>query len=349
MARRKNKKPNNSALWAVLLVIVVAGAACGGYFYYTRWLVPNIRKEGKLFIPTGATYNQALDSIAPFLENKETFAWLARHKNYQAKIWPGRYTVKTGESNQELLQRLLYGVQDEIPIRIGNYSSIFEMAGRVAPLLETDSAKMVAAMLEADFAKGCDTAALTAFYFPDTYNFHWNTSAAQFVKRMKSVYDQYWTAQRIAEAQAQNLTPMQATTLASIVQLESAHADEQPRVAGLYLNRLKIGMKLDADPTVIYAKKKAEGFNTKIQRVYYKDLAIASPYNTYRVAGLPPSPICMPNKSAMEAVLHPVRHDFLYFVADPSKPGYHIYARTLAEQEKNAATYRQWLNKNNIQ
>lgn len=348
MSRRKKNNPKKKYLSLALIVLLLA-AGCGGYFYYSRWLAPNIGHTGKLYIPTGATYAQVLDSLKPFLKNKASFEWLAKQKKYDFRVKPGRYTLTKGESNNAVINRLRIGAQDEISIRIGNYASIYELAGKVGPFLETDSAGLITAMTEAGFAKGYDTAALIFFYFPDTYNFHWNTSGPAFVERMKYQFDQYWTEGRKEEAKERNMTSLEVTTLASIVQLESAKVDEQPRVAGLYLNRLKIGMKLDADPTVIYAMKKADGFQRKIHRVYYKNLAIESPYNTYKYKGLPPSPICMPNRSALDAVLHPAEHKFLYFVADPQRPGYHIYAATLKEQEENAEKYREWLNRNNVQ
>lgn len=334
---------------SVLLVLLLLAAGAGGYYYYRNWLQPNISRSGKLYIPSGAGYEQVLDSIRPLLRDPGSFAWLARQKKYDHRVKPGRYTLKAGESNNTVINRLRLGEQDQISIRIGNYASIFELAGRVGPLLETDSAGLVQAILGAGFARGYDTAALIFFFFPDTYNFHWNTSGKAFAERMKKVYDRYWTPEKIQEARDRNMSPLEVTTLASIVQLESAKTDEQPRVARLYLNRLKMGMKLDADPTVIYAMRKTEGFKRKIQRVYYKNLAIESPYNTYKNKGLPPSPICMPNKSALEAVLHPAEHDYLYFVADPQRPGYHVYAGTLKEQEENADKYRQWANDNHVQ
>lgn len=348
MARRKKKNKNTTKyIGLVLLVILVAG----GYFgfqYYKKWLAPNVARTGKLYIPTHATYEQVLDSIKPFLKDPESFDWLAKQKKYNSRIKPGRYSITQGENNNTLVNRLRIGDQDEIAIRIGNYASIFELAGKVGAFLETDSAGLVAAITQADFVKGYDTANMLVFFFPETYNFHWNTSGEAFVKRMKSQYDKYWTEERLALARSHNMSPMQVTTLASIVQLESAMPDEQPRVAGLYLNRLRVGMKLDADPTVIFAMKKAEGFKRKIYRVYYKNLAIESPYNTYRYKGLPPGPICMPNESALNAVLQPAEHNFIYFVADATRPGYHVYAATLQEQEVNANKYREWQNAHNV-
>jgi len=343
----KKKKGSNKAGIVIVSIILVAMAG-GGYFYYKNWLQPNTVKAGKLYIPTGSDYNRMMDSLRPFLKDASSFEWLAGQKKYHNNIKPGRYTIRKGEGNAAIINRLRIGEQDEIAIKIGNYSSIYELAGKMGALLETDSAQLIDAMTQADFAQGYDPTELIFFYFPNTYNFHWNTSGKQFVNRMKKEYDKYWTDAKKQEAVNMNMTPLQVTTLASIVQLESAILEEQPRIAGLYLNRLKIGMKLDADPTVIYALKKAQGFTTKIQRVYYKDLTIESPYNTYRNKGLPPGPICMPNKSAIEAVLHPAKHNYLYFVADPQRPGYSIFAATLAEQEANAARYRDWANQNNV-
>lgn len=329
-----------------LLLLLVVGYM--GFRYYQQWFAPNVTREGKLFIPTGASYAQVLDSLRPYLKNSRHFDALARKKQYDVHIKPGRYSMVRGENNNNLINRLRLGAQDEIAIRIGNYSSIFELAGKISPFLEGDSAQIVSAVLRSDRSKGYDTAALLFYFLPDTYHFHWNTSGPQFVARMMQQYDRFWTAERLSLAQNAGMTPFEVTTLASIVQLESAKADEQPRVAGLYLNRLKIGMKLDADPTVIFAMKKATGFQQQIQRVYYKHLAIASPYNTYRNRGLPPGPICMPNASAIDAVLRPAQHQYLFFVADPERPGYHIYATTLKEQEENAKKYRNWLNEKNI-
>lgn len=348
MAKRKSKNKNSRKYIGLVLVVILAVGGYFGFQYYKKWLAPNVERTGKLYIPTNAGYQQVLDSIRPFLKDLESFDWLARQKKYNNRIKPGRYSISKGESNNVLINRLRIGDQDEIAIRIGNYSSIFELAGKVGPFLETDSAGLVAAITGSDFVQGYDTANMLVFFFPETYNFHWNTSGPAFVKRMKSQYDQYWNDERIQLAKEKNMTPMQVTTLASIVQLESAVAEEQPRVAGLYLNRLKIGMKLDADPTVIFAMKKAEGFKRKIYRVYYKNLFIESPYNTYKYKGLPPGPICMPNESALNAVLHPAQHNFIYFVADATRPGYHVYASTLQEQEVNANKYREWQNAHNV-
>lgn len=340
----KNKR--NLILILALTFGLIVGAALI-YRYYQIQLNSNVAQEVKLYIPTGATYQQVLDSAKQKLMNVENFDRFARRKGYQKSIHPGRYTLKEGENNQEILERLMSGKQDEIAIRIGNYNSLYQLAGKISPFLESDSLEILTALLQAPLSKDYDTLAKIYWIMPNTYHFHWNTSGIDFVKRMQREYEKFWTAERKALLKQSGKSEFDVITLASIVQLESSKEDEQPKVAALYMNRLKIGMKLDADPTVVFIKKMMQP-ELNIQRVYFKDLRINSPYNTYLYKGLPPGPICMPNPSAIDAVLKPDSHDYLFFVADPSKPGYHLFAKTLAGQEKNAKIYRQWLNDNNI-
>ncbi len=308
----------------------------------------NVAREGKLHIPTNATFEQIIDSIQPLLKDAESFREYAQSNDLSKRFYSGRYSIKKGMNNKEIVQMIREGKQDEIAIRIGNYASIIELAGKLGNILEADSSEILDAIVQADFTKDLDTAKKLYFFLPNTYNFHWNTSGELFVAKMYKEYQKFWNQERLSLAQAANMSPLEVTTLASIVQLESAKADEQARVAALYLNRLKMGMKLDADPTIVFIKKMQQGFTQKVSRVYYKDLAIVSPYNTYTNKGLPPGPICMPNPSAIDAVLKPEKHDYIYFVADTAKPGYHLFARTLKEQELNAAAYRAWANKNNV-
>lgn len=349
MKKRSDKTSAARKAAFILLLLLLAVSGYFGFYIYGKIWAPNVKEDSKLYIPTGASYQNVLNSLQPLLKNTSHFDWLALKRKYNQRILPGRYSLRKGENNQTILRRLRSGDQDEIAIRIGNYSSIYELAGKVAPFLEADSAQIITAVAASALSKDYDSAAVLFYFRPETYHFHWNTSGTQFVNRMSAEFDKFWTTTRQAQATQTGMTPFQVTTLASIVQLESVKTDEQPRVAQLYLNRLAINMKLDADPTVIFAKKMAKGFKEKIQRVYYKDLMINSPYNTYRNKGLPPGPICMPNASAIDAVLQPEQHEYLYFVADPKKPGYHIFARTLQEQETNAQQYRNWLDSQKIQ
>ena len=198
-------------------------------------------------------------------------------------------------------------------------------------------------------AQGFNEETKLGMYLPNSYEFFWNTSSEEFRDRMVKEYDRFWNNERLQKAKAEGLSPKEVTTLASLVHKETAKVDERPKVAGLYLNRLKRGMLLQADPTVIYAIKKSSGdFTQVIKRVLYKDLELDSPYNTYKYAGLPPGPITMPDISAIDAVLNPETHDYLYFVADVENFGYHKFAKTLAQHNRNKVQYVQWINEQKI-
>jgi UPF0755 protein len=193
---------------------------------------------------------------------------------------------------------------------------------------------------ERDFSK----ATALAMYIPNSYEVFWNSTAEEFRDRMFKEYKRFWNADRLAKADALKMTPQDVYAIASIVQKETAKVDERPRVAGVYLNRIKKGIKLDADPTVIYAvKKKANDWDMVIKRVLYKDLETDSPYNTYRNAGVPPGPIFMPDVSSIDAVLNAEKHDYYYFVANVERFGYHKFAKSLSQHNANSAAYRRWI------
>jgi UPF0755 protein len=186
-------------------------------------------------------------------------------------------------------------------------------------------------------------------FIPNTYELYWNTTAVKFRDKMIKEYRNFWNEERVAKAKAQGLTPIEATILASIVHKESVKKDERPRIAGVYLNRLHKGILLQADPTVIFAvKKKSNDFKQVIKRVLNKDLQVASPYNTYYSAGLPPGPIAMPDITAIEAVLNPEKHSYIYFCASVERFGYHEFAVTQAEHEQNAKKYYNWINSQGV-
>jgi UPF0755 protein len=186
-------------------------------------------------------------------------------------------------------------------------------------------------------------------FIPNTYEVYWNISAEKFRDKMIKEYRNFWNKERTAKAEKQGLTPIEATILASIVHKESVKKDERPRIAGVYLNRMKLEMPLQADPTVIFAKKKKDNdFAQVIKRVFYNDLFLNSPYNTYKVIGLPPGPIAMPDITALEAVLNPEKNDFIYFCASVDRFGYHEFAATLPEHNVNAKKYADWINSQGV-
>jgi UPF0755 protein len=308
----------------------------------------NVPTTAKLYIPTNANFEQIIDSIGLHVKDVESFKSYAKSKKMDKRFYSGRYTLLPGMKNSDIVKMIQEGKQDEIPIRIGNYSSIMELAGKMGAILEADSSEILNSIMSAQYLDGLDTAQRLYGFIPNTYNFHWNTSGNKFVEKMQKEFENFWTTDRLTQAKTANMSPLELTTLASIVQLESSKVDEQPKVAGLYLNRLRMGMKLDADPTIVFIKKQQSGFTEKVQRVYYKDLEITSPYNTYKNKGLPPSPICMPNPSAIDAVLQPEKHEYIYFVADVTRSGYHVFTKNFAEHQRNAAIYRAWADKNNV-
>ena len=186
-------------------------------------------------------------------------------------------------------------------------------------------------------------------YLPNTYELFWNTDADGFRDRMLKEYQRYWNPERKEKAQSAGLSPVEVSALAAIVQKETAKVDERPRVAGVYLNRIRKGMLLQADPTVIFAIKRETGnYDTIIKRVLYRDLEIDSPFNTYKYKGVPPGPITMPDISSLKAVLNAEKHDYLYFVVDVTNFGYHKFAATNEQHNRNKVPYIRWLNQQKI-
>ncbi|MGQ2107827.1 endolytic transglycosylase MltG [Ornithobacterium rhinotracheale] len=318
-----------------------------GYFYKSKSLV---KEKAFLYIPENATYQSVLDSIAPHLENIDQFDAYARTQDYDKNIKAGRYELNPEMSNEDLVNVLKSGKQSEVKIRIPNSPTIFHLARDASKGITADSASIVEAILNNPRVKenGLDMETAKIYFIPDTYNFFWITSGKDFVDRMLKEYDKFWNEKRKQQLKDSGMTELEVYTLASIVQMESPKPDEQARVAGAYLNRLKQGKKLEADPTSVYAYKLQHGFTQKVQRVYQKHLKTLSAYNTYLNYGLPPAPICLPNTTAIDAVLKPEKHDYIFFCADPDRPGYHNFTNSYAEHQKNAAKYRQWLKENNI-
>lgn len=248
---------------------------------------------------------------------------------------------------------IINSLRISLPVKLAfnNQERLEDFAGRIGSQIEADSTSLMKAFTDKAFLdeNGFTEENVLSMFIPNSYEFFWNTSAEKFRDRMAKEYRAFWNDERKAKAEAQNLTPLEVSTLASIVHKETVKTDERPRVAGVYLNRLKSGIKLEADPTVIYAvKKEANDFNRVIKRVLYKDLETVSPYNTYRNFGLPPGPIAMPDVSAIDAVLNPEKHNYIYFCASVTNFGYHEFAVTPAQHEVNRQKYVAWVNKQGI-
>lgn len=335
----------------ILVVILLLGVVVGGFFAYTVYasiFAPNTAFENEkayLFIGSDASFDTVMEDIAPLLDDVNSFASVAQKKGYVSNVKPGHYAIKKGMNNNEIINSIR---SKNLPVKVSfnNQERIENLAGRVAAQLEVDSLTLLNVMTDPAFLKeqGLEKETALSMYLPNSYEFFWNSSAEAFRDRMLKEYKRFWNNDRIAKARALNLSKSEVYTIASIVQKETAKVDERPRVAGVYLNRIRKGIKLDADPTVIYAVKSVKkDWDMQIKRVLYKDLKVNSPYNTYRNAGIPPGPIYMPDISAIDAVLNAERHGYYYFVANVERFGYHKFAKTLTQHNANSAAYRRWI------
>jgi len=336
----------------ILIIIVLLGAVGMGAF---AWYVYNTafsgntafnNKEAHVYIPSNATIADVAEELEPLLRDTESFITIAHQKKYSPNIKPGHFIIKRGMTNNDIVNTLR---SKNIPINVkfNNQERLEDLAGHISNQIEADSISLLEAMRDPKFLKevGLNEETALSLYIPNTYEFYWNSFAETFRDRMKSEYERFWNEDRMEKAKKLNLSPEKVMALASIVQKETAKVDERPRVAGVYLNRLKVGMLLQADPTVIYAiKRSTNDYGQIIKRVLYKDLETDSPYNTYKYAGIPPGPITMPDISSIDAVLNPENHDYYYFVADVTNFGYHKFAKSLTQHNVNKAEYVRWVN-----
>ncbi len=340
----------------ILLAIALIGLVIAGYFayfVYNAMLKPNTafnNETAYIYVPTNATYEEVREQLEPLLKDIDSFDALAVQKKYTTNIKAGRFPVKKGMSNNDIINSIR---SNNLPIKLSfnNQERIEDLAGRIAQQIEPDSLSLLKAMTDSTFLKEKNFTKQTVMnmYVPNTYEFFWNTSPELFRDKMLGEYYRFWNDSRQAKRKALKLSVNEVMTIASIVQKETAKVDERPRVAGVYLNRIRKGWPLEADPTVIYAKKlKENNFDQVIKRVLYKDLEIDSKYNTYKYPGIPPGPITMPDVSAIDAVLNAEQHDYMFFVADVKNFGYHKFAKTLAQHNANKRLYTQWISSQGI-
>lgn len=338
----------------IISIIILLIFLIGGYFgfqYYKKYYGNNVEKEGYVLIPHSANFNSILDSVAPYLKNKETFAEVAKTKNLNKFFNAGRYQIKSGTNNTDLVNMIKAGNQTENTFRIGDFFTVYQMVGKVAKKTELDSLKFATDLNKIANDKGYTNAEdLKKYFFIDTYNFFWTVTPKEFFKKFEDQYNDFWSADRKAKEKSSGLSRDQIYALASLVFKETGgKPDEMKRVAGLYLNRYRKGMKLQSDPTVIYAVSKANNFQGEtLRRVFYKHLREPSPYNTYFSAGIPPGPICIVDKNSVDAVLDAEKNDFIFMAADPEKFGFHRFTASDTEHAKNAKAYQDWLNSKNI-
>lgn len=330
------------------LLLIIGGVLT--FNYYNKIYKPNTTKEGFLYIPTNSDFKQVKNLVRPFLKRVNPFEWVANKKNYPNTIKPGKYHILKGLNNNELINLLRSGKQTTVKLSFNNQDSFEKLAGRISEQIEPDSLSILKTLKDISFysKEGFNINTALGMYIPNTYEFYWNTSAESFRKKMEKEYRKFWNISRVEKAKSLNLTKDQVITLASIVQKETSTISERPMVAGLYLNRLKDKWPLQADPTIIFALKQKLGKDTLIKRVLTKDLAINSPYNTYKLKGLPPGLIAMPDISSIDAVLNPAQHRYYYMCASITSIGTHEFAKTLTQHNRNAAKYQSWLNKQGV-
>lgn len=324
---------------AFLLIIIVV---------FVKFFTSNTNfDEDEVYVqvPTGSTYTDVVKIISPYIKNMNDFEVIAKLRSYPNNVKSGRFLFKKGMSAFQLVG----AIRRNIPVKLAfnNQERLENLCERVSSQIEPDTTKLLATFRDTLFLKENDFTKdnVFAMFLPNTYEVYWNISAEKFRDKMLGEYKRFWTEERIAKADALNLTPVQVITLASIVHKETVKKSERPTVAGVYLNRLNIGMALQADPTVIYALKlRDKNFDQIIKRVLYNDLFINSPFNTYQNIGLPPGPIAMPDVDAIDAVLNAEKHGYIYFCASVEKFGYHEFASTITQHNVNAKKYADWLN-----
>jgi UPF0755 protein len=260
-------------------------------------------------------------------------------------IKPGKYKITKGLSNIELVRLLRSGKQEPIKLTFQNIRLKTDFAGYIGKNFEIDSLAFLNMLDSIDLVRqyGFDEETIFCMFIPNTYEMYWNTSKEKFFERMQKEYVKFWHTERIAQAKTIGLSPVQVSILASIVDQEALLNREMVRIAGVYMNRLNRGIKLEADPTVIFANG-----DFTVKRVLYKLLQKDSPYNTYKYSGLPPGPICMPSVAAIDAVLHFEKHNYIYFCAKEDFSGLHNFASNVTEHQMNARKFQQALNNRGI-
>ncbi|MFV5696040.1 endolytic transglycosylase MltG [Flavobacterium sp. LB3P122] len=343
---------NLKKIITIISVVLISVLIVYGFILLRQIFSANTKftdKELYVYIPTDSKYEDVKKIIAPYIENMNRFEMVASKRDYPENVKPGRFLFTKGMNSYDLVKTLRINVP--VKLAFNNQERLENFAGRVGSQIEADSLSLLTSFKDSIFLKenGFTDENVLAMFIPNTYETYWNTSAEKFRDKMIKEYRNFWNKERFAKAAKQGLTPIEATILASIVHKESVKKDERPRIAGVYLNRLRAKMPLQADPTVIYAiKKKSNDFDQVIKRVFYKDLTMSSPYNTYVNIGLPPGPIAMPDITALEAVLNPEKNNFIYFCASVERFGYHEFAATLEEHNKNAKKYSDWINSQGV-
>ncbi len=304
------------------------------------------KDEVYVYVPTGSTYQDVLHILEPYVDDVDKFKFVAEKRSYDQNVFPGRFLFKRGMGSFAMVSSLRHNMP--LNLAFNNQESLEKLVSRVSSQIEADSVSLMKSITDSAFMEknGFNKETVLGMFIPNTYELKWNTSADKFRDKMADEFNRFWNDERKAKAKTLGMTPAEVITLAAIVHKETVKTDERPRVAGVYLNRLKLEMPLQADPTVIYAVKRETGdFSQVIKRVKGDMLRLRSPYNTYVNIGLPPGPIAMPDITAIDAVLNAEKHDYVYFCASVERQGYHDFASTYEQHQVYAKKYAEWVTK----
>ena len=337
-----------------MLVFLIGGSVLAislTFYFYQVFFVANTLVESDkpylLKIPSNSVYKNVVDKLYEerVINDALSFSFVAKVLGYQDGVKPGLYQIEPKMNNLQLVRMLRSGQQTPVRVTFNTVRTQEDLAEKISVNLEVSKEQFLELLQDSVYIRkfGFEEETVMSMFIPNTYEFWWDTSAAELFERMHKEYQSFWTEARSQKAQDLGLSKEEVSTLASIVQAESQKSDERPKIAGVYLNRLRIGMPLQADPTLVFA---ASDFS--IKRLSAKQMAIDSPYNTYKYAGLPPGPINLPDINSLDAVLNPEKHNYLYFCAKEDFSGYHSFAVGYEEHLSNARRYQRALNAANI-
>ena len=348
MKKRGNRL--KQTLWAIVLMLALAAGA-GAFLIYKVLFAPNVEVSTKtdpyVYIPTETDFEGVVKILHErhLLLDEESFRRTAEMMKYTNKVKPGKYLLKPRMNNKDLITLLRSGKQTPVKVVFNNIRTKDQLARKVSEQIEAPASSIMNLLGDTDYLRqlGFNAENVLALFIPDTYEMYWNTSADAFIKRMKREYDNFWTVQIRKKADSIGLKPVEISVIASIVQQETRREDEKSIIAGVYINRLRKGWRLEADPTLVFALG-----DYSVNRVLNVHKQINSPYNTYMYGGLPPGPICLPTIASLKAVLNYKKHNYMYFCAREDFSGYHSYASTYFQHLLNARKFQKALDKRGI-
>ena len=331
----------------LMVIAVCLAGLIGTLVYYFVGSFSQSDKTEYVYIDDNDDMDSLSEKFESFASGRAilTFKVLARHSGYADHLRTGRYAIQPGENTVTVFRHLKNGFQEPVMLTIPESRTMDRLAVSLSKKLMLDSTMVAILLRDPSYCakQGYDTATIACLFVPNTYEVYWNTSLDNLLARMKKEHDHFWNADRLAKAQTIGLTPNEVCTLASIIDEETANNAEKPMIAGMYLNRLKTGMPLQADPTIKFALK-----DFALKRIYHNMLTIDSPYNTYQNTGLPPGPIKIASVKGIDAVLNRVDHNYLYMCAKEDFSGTHNFAATYQEHLRNANKYARALNERGI-